>query len=31
MIIELYCEKCDESITLFPDRKLIKFEPASSF
>jgi len=31
MIIELYCEKCDESVTLFLDRKLIRFEPASFF
>lgn len=31
VIIELYCEKCDESITLYPENGEIKFEPAKFF
>ena len=31
VIIELYCEKCDESITLYPGIGEIKFEPAKFY
>jgi hypothetical protein len=31
VIIELYCEKCEESITLYPNLGEIKFEPAKFF
>ncbi|UCH71739.1 MAG: hypothetical protein JSW62_04905, partial [Thermoplasmatales archaeon] len=31
IIIELYCEKCDESITFYPDNNDIKFKRASAF
>lgn len=31
MIIELYCEKCDESITLYPENGKIKFETPQLF
>lgn len=31
MIIELYCENCDESITFYPDVNEIKFERAKFF
>lgn len=31
MIIELYCENCDESITFYPKTGVIKFESANLF
>lgn len=31
VIIELYCENCDESITLYPEEGKIKFEPPKFF
>ena len=31
LMIEFYCEKCDESITYFPDIDKIKFEKACFF
>ncbi len=31
VIIELYCEYCDESITLYPEKGEIKFEQANIF
>ena len=31
MIIELYCENCDESITFYPEDGKIKFEPPKFF
>jgi len=31
LIIELYCEKCEESITLYPNSGEIKFERAKFF
>lgn len=31
VIIELYCENCDESITFYPDIGEIKFEHAKFF
>ena len=31
VIIELYCEKCEESITLYPNLGEIRFEPAKFF
>ena len=31
VIIELYCEHCDESITLYPKNGEIKFERANFF
>lgn len=31
MIVELYCDKCDVSITLYPDLEKIKFEPVNFF
>jgi hypothetical protein len=31
VIIELYCENCDESITLYPNIGEIKFESAKFF
>ena len=31
LIIELYCEKCDNSVTIFPERGETKFKLASYF
>ena len=31
VIVELYCENCDESITLYPKNGEIKFERAKFF
>jgi len=31
MIIELYCENCDESLTLYPERGEVKFKKDSVF
>ena len=31
VIIELYCENCDESMTFYPDIGKIKFEHAKFF
>ena len=31
MLIELYCDKCDESITYYPNQDKIKLEHASFF
>ena len=31
MIIELYCEKCDKSITFYPDMNEVKFKQANVF
>ena len=31
MLIEFYCDKCDESITFYPDLDKIKLERASFF
>ena len=31
MIIELYCEKCDKSITFYPKINEVKFKQASVF
>ena len=31
MIIELYCEKCDKSITFYPEMNEVKFKQASVF
>lgn len=31
ILIELYCDRCDESITFYPNKKNIKLEHASFF
>lgn len=31
MIVELYCENCDTSITLYPDVNKIKFKKPTAF
>ena len=31
LVIEFYCDKCDESITFYPDMDKIKFEKANFF
>jgi len=31
MLIEFYCDKCDESITFYPDLGKVKSEQASFF
>ncbi len=31
ILIEFYCDKCDESITYYPDINKIKFERAKFF
>ena len=31
MLIEFYCDKCDESITFYPDLGKVKLEQASFF
>ena len=30
-IIEFYCDRCEESITYYPDRGIVKFKGASIF
>ncbi|MDH7517326.1 MAG: hypothetical protein QHH19_03175 [Candidatus Thermoplasmatota archaeon] len=31
LMIELYCDRCEESITMYPDSGKIKFEQAKFF
>lgn len=31
LIIEFYCDKCDESITFYPDLDIVKSERANYF